>query len=132
MVETAQSKICSTTLFVVLFGFVPNSGVAQSHWSGGQPDPRTGQTAPAQTTDKNAQDVKALEALNKFLSLARKRVEEYNTLFSDLATEEKRISIWFKRSGEEDARREVICEFVHGRRAQSGNALETDIRLRKK
>jgi len=50
--------------------------------------------------------------LNKFLSVARARAEEYNTLFRDLATEEKRISIPFKRSGEEDKRREVICEFV--------------------
>jgi len=99
-------------LFIVFFGFVHNSGVAQSPGSGGQSDPRPGQAAPAQTTDKNTQDGKALEALNKFLTVARQRAEEYNTLFRDLATEEKRISIPFNMSGEEAERREVICEFV--------------------
>src|SRR5262245_53623393 len=81
MVKTAKRKVTLAILFVVLFGFSPNSGVAQSHWGSGQTDPRAQQTAPAQTTNKNTQDVKDLEALNKFLSVARKRVEEYNTLF---------------------------------------------------
>jgi hypothetical protein len=112
MTISAQSKARLMTLFIFFWGFVHNSGFAQSPGSGGQTDPRAGQAAPSQTTDKNAQDVKALEALNKFLSVARQRAEEYNTLFRDLATEEKRSSIPFKRSGEEDERREVICEFV--------------------
>jgi hypothetical protein len=112
MTIDAQSKARLTALFIGFLGLAQNSGVAQSHLSGGQTDPRAGQAAPAQTTDKNHQDVKALEALNKFLSVARQRVEEYNKLFRDLATEEKRISIPFKKSGEEDARQEVVCEFV--------------------
>src|SRR5262245_49112896 len=108
----AQSKARLMALFIVFFGFAQNSGVAQSHGSGGQTDPSGGQAAPAQTTDKNAQDGKAREALNRFLSAARERAEEYNTLFRDLATEEKRISVPFKKTVEEDERREVICEFV--------------------
>jgi hypothetical protein len=112
MTIDAQSKARLMALYIVFFGFAQNSGVARSHWGGGQTDPGAGQAAPAQTTDKNAQDVKALEALNKFLGVARQRVEEYNTLFRGLATEEKRISIPFKKSGEEDKRGEVICDFV--------------------
>jgi hypothetical protein len=100
------------TLFIIFFGFVHNSGFAQSTGTGGQTDPRAGQSAPTQPTDKNAQDAKALEAWNRLLSVARRRAEEYNTLFRDLAAEEKRISIPFNKSGEEVERREVICEFV--------------------
>jgi|SRR5262245_33505582 len=126
MTIDAQSKSRLVALFIAFFGFAQNSGVAQSHWGGGQTDPRAGQSAPAQATDKNAQDLKALEALDKFLSVARQRAEEYNTLFRDLATEEKRVSIPFnsisgcsscsassvRKSGEEGEKREVICEFV--------------------
>lgn len=112
MVKAAQSKSRLLALFVVLSSFVPNSGMAQSPGSGAQTDSRTPQATLAQTTDKNAEEAKAREALNKFLSAARKRVEEYNTLFRDLATEEKRTSTRFKRSGEEDEQSEVICEFV--------------------
>lgn len=112
MAIAAQNKIRLMTLFIGFFGFVQNSGFAQSHRSGGQTDPSAGQAAPTQTTDKNAQNGKALEALNRLLNAARQRAEEYNTLFRDLATEEKRISIPFNKSGEEGERREVICEFV--------------------
>ena len=112
MIIAAQSKARLMTLFAALFVSVKISGVAQSPGSGAQSDPAARPLAPAQTADKNAQDEKAREALNKFLSVARARAEEYNTIFRDLATEEKRISIPFKRSGEEDKRREVICEFV--------------------
>lgn len=100
------------TLFIVFFGFVQNSGAAQSHGIAAQTDPGARQATPAQTIDKNAENVKAREVLNKFLSAARQRAEEYNTLFRDLATEEKRTSIPFKKSGEEDKHREVNCEFV--------------------
>src|SRR5262249_15040697 len=112
MTMSAQSKARLMTLFVVFFGFIHNFGFAQSPGSGAQTDPRAAQSAPTQTTDKNAQDAKALEAWNRLLSVARQRTEEYNTLFRDLATEEKRISIPFNKSGEEVERRQVICEFV--------------------
>jgi hypothetical protein len=88
MVRTVQSKKCLTALFVVPFGLLPNSGVAQSPERGAQTDSGARQTAPAQNADKNADGLKDREALNRFLCAARKRVEEYNTLFRDLATEE--------------------------------------------
>jgi len=112
MVRRAQSKINLTAMFVVLVGFLPNPGVAQAQAHGAQTDSAAQQGAPAQTTDKNAEEVKARESLNRFLSIARKRAEEYNTLFRDLTAEEKRTSTLFKRSGEEVDQREVICEFV--------------------
>jgi hypothetical protein len=125
MTIDAQSKSGLMALFIVFFGFAQNSGVAQSHWYGGQTDPGAGQAAPAQTVDKNSQDLKALEALDKFLGVARQRAEEYNTLFRDLATEEKRVSIPFYKSGEEVERREVICEFVvYQSRIEPGLAFE--------
>ncbi|HEU0184280.1 MAG TPA: hypothetical protein VFS27_03140 [Blastocatellia bacterium] len=70
------------------------------------------QAAPAQTIDKNAQELKVRDSLNGLLNSARKRAEEYNTLFRDLATEEKRTSILFKKSGEESERSVVVCEFI--------------------
>jgi hypothetical protein len=112
MVRTAQSKIVLTTIFVVHFGFIPKSGVPQLPGRGAQTDSMSSQVASAQTADKNGEEVNAPESLNRFLSIARKRAEEYNTIFRDLATEEKRTSIRFKRSGEEAERREVICDFV--------------------
>jgi hypothetical protein len=108
MVKSAQSKFTLAALFVVLFGLVPNSGMAQSQ---GQRD-RTDSGASAQAVDKNAEEKKARETLNKFLSVARKRAEEYNTVFRDLATEEKRVSILFNKSGEEVGLGEIIFEFV--------------------
>jgi hypothetical protein len=112
MVRTGQSKICLTTLFVVLFGLIQNSGVAQSPERGVQTDSGARQEAPAQTADKNSDELKDREALNRFLSAARKGVEEYNRLFRDLATEEKRTSILFNRSGDKGKPHEVICDFV--------------------
>jgi hypothetical protein len=108
MLRTLQSKICLTALFVVLSGLVPDSGVAQSPERGAQ----TESGASAQATEKNAEANKARETLNRFLSVARQRTEEYNTLFRDLATEEKRTSMLFKRSGEEAQQSLVVCEFV--------------------
>ena len=99
-------------MFVVLVGFVPICGRAQSQTRGAQADSGTRQAATAQATDKNADEVKALELLGGFLNVARRRAEEYNKLFRDLATEEKRTSILFKKSGEEEKPHEVICEFV--------------------
>ncbi|HEU0178858.1 MAG TPA: hypothetical protein VFV58_31730 [Blastocatellia bacterium] len=101
-----------TTLFVFLLGFIPNSTVAHSRWCGAQAGSVAPQSGPAQTINKNAEEAKAREYLNKLLSVARQRAEEYNTLFRDLATEEKRTSILFKKSGAEAERKEVICEFV--------------------
>src|SRR5262245_59392055 len=108
----AQNKARLMTLSIIFFGFVGNSGVAQSSGNGAQTGPGAWQAAPAQTTDKNARDAKASETLNNMLNAARGRAEEYNTLFRDLATEEVRTSILFKKSGEEDKRRKVVCEFV--------------------
>jgi len=99
-------------MFVVLVGFVPICGRAQSQTRGAQADSGTRQAATAQATDKNADEVKALELLGGFLNVARRRAEEYNKLFRDLATEEKRTSILFKKTGEEEKPHEVICEFV--------------------
>jgi hypothetical protein len=112
MVKNAQSKARLATLFVLLIDFIPNSSAAGSRWPGAPIGAVSPQEAPAQTTYGNAEEIKAGEALNRLLSVARNRAEEYNTLFRDLATEEKRTSILFKKSGEESERGEVVCEFV--------------------
>jgi hypothetical protein len=112
MVKTSQSIARLAPMFVMLLGFVSNSGAAHSHWRGAQDGKAAQQSTPAQTTDKTAAEIKAREILKELLILARKRAEEYNAAFRDLATEEKRTSIVFKKSGEEAERREVICEFV--------------------
>jgi hypothetical protein len=36
MVKTAQNEIRLKTQFVILFGFIPNSGVVRSRWHGTQ------------------------------------------------------------------------------------------------
>ena len=64
MVKTAQSKIGLTTMFVVLFGFIPNSDALRSRVHGVQAE------------------------LSDLLDLASKRVEEYRLLFKDLTAEE--------------------------------------------
>src|SRR5262245_60662288 len=112
MIIGAQSKARLITLLAALFVSVKVSGVAQTYGSGAQTDPGLRPLAPAQRTNHNIEDVKTREGLNKFLSVARQRAEKYNTLFRDLAKKEKRISIRFNKSGGEDKRREVICEFV--------------------
>jgi hypothetical protein len=112
MVKTSQSIARLAPMFVMLLGFVSNSGAAHSRWRGAQDGNAPQQSTPAQTTDKTAAEVKAREILKELLILARKRAEEYNVAFRDLATEERRTSIVFKKNGEEAERREVICEFV--------------------
>lgn len=112
MVKTARSKVILTALSVVLLDFVSNAGAAHSRRRVAQTGNVSPQSTPAQTADKNAAEIKAREILNELLSLARKRAEEYNTVFRDLTTEEKRTSIKFKKSGEEAEHTEVVCEFV--------------------
>src|SRR5262249_31782799 len=92
VVKTAPSKAGLTILFALLFGFIPNSGAARSCCRGAQTGGVSPQAAPAQSTDKNAEGIKARESLNRVLDVARKRAEEYNNLFRDLAAEEKRTS----------------------------------------
>ncbi|MBO0857917.1 MAG: hypothetical protein J2P21_05575 [Chloracidobacterium sp.] len=112
MVKTAQSKAGMTTMFTLLIAFIPNFSLAYSFWRDAQSSNVSPQARAAQTTDKNDEALKARESLNRFLGVARKRAEEYNKLFRDLAAEEKRTSVLFKKSGEESERRQVICEFV--------------------
>jgi hypothetical protein len=64
MVKKAQSNICLTTMFVVLFGFIPNSDVVQSREYGAQTE------------------------LGNLLDRASERIEEYRLLFKDLTAEE--------------------------------------------
>jgi len=87
MVKTAQSKIGLTTLFVIIFGFIPNSDVVQSRGRGAQ----TG--------------------LNDLLDRASKRVEEYKNLFKDLASEETRATEVFNRRGEVTEKKVVLSDF---------------------
>src|SRR5262245_59002926 len=107
-IKPAQREVAFATLFALLFGVIPNSTVGALHWFRAQTGNVSPQAAPAQTIDKNAQELKVRDSLNSLLNSARKRAEEYNTLFRDLATEEKRTSILFKKSGEEAERREVV------------------------
>jgi hypothetical protein len=96
MVKTAQSKAGPTILLALFLGFIPNSGAARPRWRGAQTGNVSPQAAPAQTTDKKAEELKVRESLNRLLDVARKRAEEYNKLFRDLAAEEKRTSICSK------------------------------------
>ena len=57
MIITEQSKVRLMTLFIAFVGLAQNSGAAQSHGSGAQTDPWARQAAPAQTTNKNVEDV---------------------------------------------------------------------------
>ena len=87
MVKIAQSKIGLTTLFVVLFGFIPNSDMTQSRGHGAQTE------------------------LSDLLDRASKRVEEYRSLFKDLTTEEIKTTEIFNRRGEVTEKKVVLSDF---------------------
>src|SRR5262245_27118949 len=87
MVKTAQDKIGLTTLFVVLFGFIPNSDVLRSRGHGAQTE------------------------LSDLLDRASKRVEEYRLLFKDLTAEEARTTEVFNRRGEVTEKKVVLSDF---------------------
>jgi hypothetical protein len=87
MVKIAQSKIGLTTLFVVLFGFVPNSDMTQSRGHGAQTE------------------------LSDLLDRASKRVEEYRSLFNDLTAEEIKTTEIFNRRSEVTEKKVVLSDF---------------------
>src|SRR5262249_38320485 len=87
MVKTAQSKIGLTTLFVVIFGFIPNSDVVRSRGQGAQTE------------------------LSDLLDQASKRVEEYRLLFKALAAEEAKTTEVINRRGDVTEKKVVLSDF---------------------
>ena len=97
-------------MFVALLGFVSNPGAAHSRWRGAQTGGVSPQATPAQTTDKNAAEIKSPEILKELLILARKRAEEYKVnsfvtgrLISDFGTFQR-----FTVSSSEEEKKTII------------------------
>jgi hypothetical protein len=87
MIKTTQPKAGLATLFVVLLGLISNSGLPKSR----------GQAAQTE--------------LSYLLDRASKRVEEYNNLFKDLASEEIKTTEIFNRRGEVTEKKTVLSDF---------------------